>query len=83
MLASCANAGDLYGFRDNFHPEHSHVVPALIRKVVEAKDAGKKRITVWGSGNATRECFLLRFSILRIGQSTPYDLYDGRTQEDE
>jgi GDP-L-fucose synthase len=46
ILASCANAGDLYGPRDNFHPEHSHVVPALIRKVVEAKDAGKKRITV-------------------------------------
>lgn len=46
---------NLYGPRDNFHPESSHVIPALIRKVVEAKETGQAHITVWGTGNATRE----------------------------
>jgi GDP-L-fucose synthase len=46
---------NLYGPRDNFHPEHSHVIPALIRKIFEAKEAGEKSITLWGTGKATRE----------------------------
>lgn len=46
---------NLYGPGDNFNPESSHVIPALIRKCFEAKKEGKKQITVWGTGKPTRE----------------------------
>jgi GDP-L-fucose synthase len=46
---------NLYGPGDNFDPQSSHVIPALIKKVFDAKDKGEKRITVWGTGKATRE----------------------------
>jgi GDP-L-fucose synthase len=46
---------NLYGPRDNFNPDKSHVIPALIRKMVEASDLGKKEVTVWGTGQASRE----------------------------
>ena len=46
---------NLYGPRDNFTPGSSHVIPALIKKCVEAVKTGAKEITVWGTGKATRE----------------------------
>ncbi len=46
---------NLYGPGDNFDPERSHVIPALIRKCVEAQDAGESSITCWGDGSPTRE----------------------------
>lgn len=46
---------NLYGPGDNFDPETSHVIPALIRKCVEAAERGDSEIEVWGSGKATRE----------------------------
>ena len=46
---------NLYGPGDNFDPASSHVIPALIRKVVEARKAGGDEIEVWGTGRATRE----------------------------
>ena len=46
---------NLYGPRDNFDLEDSHVIPALIRKIVEAKQTRQTHITLWGTGNATRE----------------------------
>jgi len=46
---------NLYGPRDNFDPESSHVIPALIRKCVEAVERGDDVIEVWGSGTPTRE----------------------------
>lgn len=46
---------NLYGPEDNFHPEYSHVVPALIRKCIEARDAGLPAIDCWGTGKASRE----------------------------
>jgi GDP-L-fucose synthase len=46
---------NLYGPGDNFNPKSSHVIPALIRKCLEAKDAGKDEIVVWGDGSPTRE----------------------------
>lgn len=46
---------NLYGPRDNFHPEDSHVIPALIRKIFEAKESGESCITLWGTGKPTRE----------------------------
>ena len=46
---------NLYGPGDNFDPASSHVIPALIRKCVEARDAGADHIEVWGTGSASRE----------------------------
>src|SRR5499433_69509 len=46
---------NLYGPRDNFDLETSHVIPALIRKCLEAKERGQPSIQAWGSGEATRE----------------------------
>ncbi|MBN4071812.1 GDP-L-fucose synthase [bacterium AH-315-F18] len=46
---------NLYGPRDNFDPASSHVIPALIKKCVEAHNAGADAVEVWGSGRATRE----------------------------
>ena len=46
---------NLYGPRDNFDLHSSHVIPALIRKCLDAKRAGHAAVTAWGTGNATRE----------------------------
>lgn len=46
---------NLYGPGDNFDPGSSHVIPALIKKFVEAKQSGAKEVVVWGSGKPTRE----------------------------
>ncbi len=46
---------NLYGPRDNFDPETSHVIPALIRKCLEAKESGAEQIVAWGDGSPTRE----------------------------
>jgi len=46
---------NLYGPGDNFDAESSHVIPALIRKCIEAKESGAGSITVWGTGEPTRE----------------------------
>jgi nucleoside-diphosphate-sugar epimerase len=46
---------NLYGPGDNFHPENSHVLPALIRRFHEAKMQGAERVTIWGSGRPKRE----------------------------
>ncbi|MFC7334913.1 GDP-L-fucose synthase [Rhodocista pekingensis] len=46
---------NLYGPNDSFHPENSHVLPALLRKVHEAKAAGRETVELWGSGRPRRE----------------------------
>lgn len=46
---------NLYGPKDNFDPESSHVIPALIKKFVEAQEKGKDQVEVWGTGKVTRE----------------------------
>ena len=46
---------NLYGPMDNFHPQNSHVLPALLRRFHEAKEAGLKEVVVWGSGSPMRE----------------------------
>ena len=46
---------NLYGPNDNYHPEHSHVLPALIRRFHEAKTAGLDTVTCWGDGTPLRE----------------------------
>jgi GDP-L-fucose synthase len=46
---------NLYGPHDNFDPKSSHVIPALVRKCVEAAETGAPEVVCWGTGNATRE----------------------------
>jgi GDP-L-fucose synthase len=46
---------NLYGPGDNFDPEHSHVIPALVRKMLEAQDSGAAEVVLWGDGTPTRE----------------------------
>ena len=46
---------NLYGLNDNYHPENSHVLPALIRKFDEAKNNGSKEVVIWGTGSPMRE----------------------------
>ena len=51
---------NLYGPRDNFDPHSSHVIPALIRKCIEARERGERRVVVWGTGEASREFLHVR-----------------------
>ena len=51
---------NLYGPGDNFDPSSSHVIPALIKKAVEARDAGRPFVEVWGTGSASREFLFVR-----------------------
>jgi GDP-L-fucose synthase len=46
---------NLYGYNDNYHPQNSHVLPALIRKFHEAKTNGTPEVVIWGSGSPMRE----------------------------
>jgi len=46
---------NLYGMNDNFHPENSHVIPALMRRFHEAKEANTPEVVVWGTGTPMRE----------------------------
>jgi GDP-L-fucose synthase len=55
MKVAIARPYNCYGPRDNFDPASSHVIPALIRKCLEARDEGCREVACWGTGNATRE----------------------------
>lgn len=66
---------NLYGPGDNFHPNSSHVIPALIRKAVIARDAGDDHIPVWGTGSATREFLFVRDAAEGIARAAAG--YDG------
>lgn len=46
---------NLYGPNDNFHPENSHVIPALLQRIHQAKENSDQRVTIWGSGTPRRE----------------------------
>jgi GDP-L-fucose synthase len=66
---------NLYGPGDNFDPESSHVIPALIRKSIEARDAGAAALDVWGDGSASREFLFVRDAAEAIVLAT--ERYDG------
>lgn len=66
---------NLYGPGDNFDPESSHVIPALIRKFVEARDGGAATVTCWGTGKATREFLYVDDCARAIVLAT--ERYDG------
>jgi len=68
---------NLYGPGDNFDPRSSHVIPALIKKCVDAVDQGGEEIIVWGSGAATREFFYVEDAAEAIVLATEkYDKSD-------
>lgn len=66
---------NLYGPGDNFDLENSHVIPALIRKVVEARDSGRGHVDAWGTGAASREFLFVRDAARAIALAA--DRYDG------
>jgi GDP-L-fucose synthase len=66
---------NLYGPGDNFDPESSHVIPALIRKFVEAQKSGAREVEVWGDGSATREFLYVEDAAEAIVRAT--ERYDG------
>jgi GDP-L-fucose synthase len=66
---------NLYGPRDNFNLETSHVVPALIRKMIEAKQRGDNEVTLWGDGSPTREFFYAGDAALGIAMAA--ERYNG------
>ena len=66
---------NLYGPRDNFDLNSSHVIPALIRKCLEAKDRGASEITLWGDGSPTREFLYVEDAAEAIVMAT--ESYDG------
>ncbi len=75
---------NLYGPRDNFDPSSSHVIPALIRKCIEAREERKPKIVVWGDGTPTREFLYVEdaadailLAAERYNESEPVNLGSG------
>jgi GDP-L-fucose synthase len=66
---------NLYGPGDNFDPESSHVIPALVRKIVEAKQRGDAEVQAWGTGAASREFLYVEDAAEGIALAT--ERYDG------
>jgi GDP-L-fucose synthase len=76
---------NLYGPEDNFEPQTSHVIPALIRKCLEARDSGAREIVLWGDGTPTREFLYVTDAARGIAMATqqydrpdPVNLGSGR-----
>lgn len=67
---------NLYGPGDNFNPDSSHVIPALIKKFVEAKEAGDSHVVVWGTGAASREFLYVDDAARAIIMAT--EAYNGK-----
>jgi GDP-L-fucose synthase len=86
LLYHSAMPTNLYGPGDNYHPENSHVIPALVRRFHEAKERGDASVTIWGTGTPRREflhvddlaaaCFHL------LGLGDPPDWVNVGTGED-
>jgi GDP-L-fucose synthase len=67
---------NLYGPRDNFNPASSHVIPALIKKCIDARNNGDDHISCWGTGSASREFLYVEDAAEGIIAAT--EKYDGR-----
>lgn len=75
---------NLYGPRDDFDPSTSHVIPALIKKCVDAREEGRDRIVVWGDGSPTREFLYVKdaargivLALERYADEEPVNLGSG------
>ncbi len=73
---------NLYGPNDNFHPENSHVIPALLRRFHEARERGDASVTAWGTGSPMREFLhvddMSNASVFVM--NLDYDIYQRHTQ---
>jgi GDP-L-fucose synthase len=75
---------NLYGPHDNFNLETSHVVPALIKKFIEAKENKQSSVVVWGSGKASREFLYVEDTVkaiidaISLNESGPFNLGTGK-----
>ena len=67
---------NLYGPGDNFDPESSHVIPALIKKFIDARDRGDEYVVVWGTGKATREFLYVEDCAKAVVMAA--EKYDGK-----
>ena len=73
---------NLYGPGDNYHPENSHVIPALIRRFHEAKESGAEKVVIWGTGSPKREFLYVddmaeaSVHVMELDRAT----YDANTQ---
>jgi GDP-L-fucose synthase len=67
---------NLYGPGDNFDPESSHVIPALVRKFVTARDQGDSEVVAWGTGSASREFLYVDDAAKAIVMATEH--YEGQ-----
>ena len=65
---------NLYGPGDNFDPQSSHVIPAMIQKILDVKEKGKKSVEVWGTGSASREFVFVEDAAEGIVKAT--EMYD-------
>jgi GDP-L-fucose synthase len=81
----CLLLANLYGPGDNFDPKTSHVVPALARKCIEARDRGERTIQVWGTGQASRDLLYvedaaraIRFALERYDAPEPVNVGSGQ-----
>lgn len=68
---------NLFGPEDNFHPHTSHVIPALIRRFMEAKDQNRESVVCWGSGKATRAFLYVKDAAKAIVRACEALDYDG------
>ncbi len=78
--------GNIYGPHDNFDLNNSHVIPALIRKFLEARDAGKTEVPAWGTGKPTRDfvyiadvCEAILLAVEKYNGSDIINLSSGKT----
>ena len=85
LRSACVLPVNLYGPRDNFDLQTSHVIPALIRKCVEARRRGEREIPCWGTGSASREFLFVEDAAEAIVRATeciddpaPINLGTGR-----
>jgi GDP-L-fucose synthase len=87
LLYHSAMPTNLYGTGDNYHPKHSHVLPALIRKFEDARLAGAKEVTLWGSGTPRREFLhvddLARALLFLLRLESPPDWVNVGSGEDQ
>ncbi len=86
VLFHSAMPTNLYGPADNYHPQNSHVLPALIRRFHEAREAGKSEVGAWGTGAPKREFLhvddLADASAFLLAQSNPPDWINVGTGTD-
>ena len=85
MRSACLLLANLYGPGDHFDLETSHVIPALIRKCVAAKERGERAVAIWGTGTPTREFLYVEdaaraveLAVERLDEPEPVNVGTGR-----